>query len=57
MAVNLIEGEQKSETYPALSPFRKVLLLELDFLADAPRVRQWCDRFRERPAAKETILA
>jgi len=29
---------------------------ELDVLARSPRLRAWCDRFRERPAAKKTIL-
>ena len=29
---------------------------ELDLLVDAPRLREWCDRFRERPAAKKTIV-
>ena len=55
--VDLIEGEQKSEAYLALNPLGKVPTLELDVLADAPRLREWCDRFRERPAAKKTILA
>ncbi|MCR9094151.1 MAG: glutathione S-transferase family protein [bacterium] len=29
---------------------------EVDVLEDAPRLREWCDRYRERPAAKKTIL-
>ncbi|MGB0618999.1 MAG: glutathione S-transferase family protein [Myxococcota bacterium] len=29
---------------------------ELDLLEDAPNLRVWCDRFRERPAAKKTIV-
>lgn len=29
---------------------------DLEVLADAPRLREWCDRYRERPAAKKTIV-
>ncbi len=29
---------------------------ELDVLGDSPRLAAWCDRFRERPAAKATIV-
>ena len=29
---------------------------EVDVLEDAPQLREWCDRYRERPAAKKTIL-
>ena len=29
---------------------------ELDVLEKTPRLREWCDRYRERPAAKKTIL-
>jgi len=29
---------------------------ELDVLSESPRLTEWCDRFRERPAAKATIL-
>jgi glutathione S-transferase len=31
-------------------------LLEFDVLEGAPRLLEWCDNFRERPAAKATIL-
>jgi len=34
-----------------------VATLELDILADAPWVREWCDRFCERAASEEMILA
>ena len=29
---------------------------ELDVLDEAPRLRAWCDRYRERPAAQRTIV-
>jgi len=31
-------------------------LRELPVLDEAPRLAAWCDRYRERPAARETIL-
>lgn len=31
-------------------------LREIDGLEGAPRLQAWCDRYRERPAAKRTIL-
>lgn len=29
---------------------------EIDVLENAPRLQEWCERYRERPAAKKTIL-
>lgn len=31
-------------------------LREIDALADSPRLQAWCDRYRKRPAAQQTIL-
>ena len=36
--------------------FQFARMMKLDILTGAPRLAEWSDRFRERPAAKATIL-
>jgi glutathione S-transferase len=51
VVVNLVEGEQNSDTHLARNPFGK-----LEFLDDYENLARWDAFCRERPAAKAVLV-